>query len=215
MLYKKGVIRTMRKRILILILAGMFCLAGCDQNAENPPEEPGTQDEQKNSKDTEVPEEDGEDEDGQEQESQNNQKTGQDSDEPNEEQKPAESVKIDVYSSNDDATAFQTTEVTIGSVSPEAVLKALADQGAVSGEVQINSLNQTTVDGKDSLEIDFNGAFASYVSSMGTTGEYYVMGSVCNTFLSAYGCEQIKITVDGGILTTGHSEYTEYMGMFS
>ena len=70
----------MRKRILILILAGMFCLAGCDQNAENPPEEPGTQDEQKNSKDTEVPEEDGEDEDGQEQESQNNQKTGQDSD---------------------------------------------------------------------------------------------------------------------------------------
>ena len=70
MLYKKGGIRTMRKRILILILAGMFCLAGCDQNAENPPEEPGTQDEQKNSKDTEVPEEDGEDEDGQEQESQ-------------------------------------------------------------------------------------------------------------------------------------------------
>lgn len=215
MLQEKGVIRTMKKRILVLILAGMFCLAGCGQNAANPPEESSTQDEQKNPQDTDDSEGDGEDEDGQEQVSQDNQKTNKEPEEPNEGQKSAESVKIRVYSSNDDATAFQTTEVAIAAVSPEAVLKALADQGVITGEVQINSLNQATVDGKDTLQIDFNEAFASYVSSMGTTGEYYVMGSVCNTFLGAYGCEQIKITVDGGTLTTGHSEYTECLGTFS
>ena len=37
----------MKKRILILVLAGMFCLTACNQGADNPPEEPKTQEEEK------------------------------------------------------------------------------------------------------------------------------------------------------------------------
>lgn len=203
----------MKKRILILLLAGMFCLAGCEQNTQNPPQDPAAQDEQ-DTDDKEDPQEDGKDED--EPKPVDDQKSGDASKEDEgEENKPAESVKIHVYSSNDDATAFQSTEAAITSLSPEAVLQALALQGAIAADVKINSLEQSTVDGISTLLIDFNGAFASYVSSMGSTGEYYAIGGVCNTFLDAYGCEQIKITVDGATLETGHTDYPGYMGMFS
>ena len=205
----------MKKRILILLLAGMFCLAGCGQDTENPPQDSVTQDGQ-DTDDKENPEEDGEGGDEQEQEQKDKQESGDAfGEDTEEEEKPAETVKINVYSSNDDATAFQTVEAEITSRSPEAVLKALAEQGAIAADVKVNSLEQTTADGVGTLLIDFNGAFASYVSSMGSTGEYYAIGGVCNTFLDAYGCEQIKITVDGATLETGHTDYPGYMGMFS
>ena len=62
--------------------------------------------------------------------------------------------------------------------------------------------------------VDFNGAFGVYVSSKGTTGEYYTIGSIVNTFLDAYGCEKIKITVEGNTLETGHNDYPGYMDRF-
>ena len=46
---------------------------------------------------------------------------------------------------------------------------------------------------------------------MGSTGEYYIIGSVCNTFLDAYGCEKIKITVENATLETGHAEFSGYL----
>lgn len=202
----------MKKRILILVLAGMFCLAGCGQDTENPPKDPVIQDEQKDPEDNEDPDEDGDGEIVQNLDEQDGQGT---EDGQEDGQTDVESVTIHVYSSNDDATAFQSTEVTVGSLSPEAVLQALVDQGAIPADVRINSLEQTTADGIGTLMIDFNGAFASYVSSMGSAGEYYAMGSVCNTFLDAYGCEQVKITVDGATLETGHTDYPGYMGMYS
>ena len=38
--------------------------------------------------------------------------------------------------------------------------------------------------------------------------------SVVNTFLDAYGCEKIKITVEGNTLESGHAEYPRYMNRF-
>ena len=125
------------------------------------------------------------------------------------------SPDITVYYSNEDATAFDSEEIQMGSFSSENILNALVDKGVVTADVKILSLEVKEVDGKDTLEVDFNNAFGSYISSMGTSGEYYIMGGVCNTFLDAYECEQIKITVEGGILETGHAEYPGYMTKFS
>ena len=47
------------------------------------------------------------------------------------------------------------------------------------------------------MDLDMNQAFQKFLQSMGTAGEYVVMGSVTNTFLNAYDCEQVKITVEG------------------
>ena len=124
-------------------------------------------------------------------------------------------VSITIYYSNDDATAFTSEEVQINSLSPEEVLNAFIEKGAIAADVEILSFETTTVDGKSTILLDFNDAFASYISSMGSTGEYFVMGSICNTFLDVYDCEQIQVTVDGDTLSTGHAEYPGYMTTFS
>lgn len=125
-----------------------------------------------------------------------------------------EPMTIVTYFSNDDATAFISEEVQIDALTPEEVLNALISKGAVAADVQILAFNTVTVDDKPTIEIDFNSAFATFVTNMGSTGEYFAIGSICNTFLNAYDCEQIKITVEGQTLTTGHAEYPGYMTTF-
>lgn len=64
------------------------------------------------------------------------------------------------------------------------------------------------------LDLDLNQAFGNALGSMGTAGEYMTLGSLCNTFLDAYGCEKIQITVEGNTLETGHTEYPGYLNKF-
>ena len=202
----------MKKRILIMILAGLFCLTACEQSQDNPPTEPVSQDEQEKPEDDNMNEDEEDDQDGEPQE----EKPDKDREEnQGTDQNTEGTTKITIYSCNEDATAFATSEVELDSLTPQAVLDALFVQGAVSADVKINSLEKSTVDGEDTILIDFNSAFASYVSSMGSAGEYYAVGSVCNTFLDAYFCDQIKSTVDGATLETGHMEYSGYFGKFS
>ena len=93
-------------------------------------------------------------------------------------------------------------------------MNALIEKSVLSSDVQVLKCDKQTVEGVESLEVDFNGAFGVYVSSKGTTGEYYTIGSIVNTFLDAYGCEKIKITVEGNTLETGHNDYPGYMDRF-
>ena len=209
----------MKKRLLLsmLFLAGILCLAGCDQTKSNEvnasdqeeSETPGQGDqEEEEDQDQDDQEKDSQEEEGQDQEN-------QESDQSEVDNSVQHSPDITVYYSNEDATAFDSEEIQMGSFSAENILTALVDKGVVTADVKILSLEVKEVDGKDTIEIDFNNAFASYISSMGTSGEYYIMGGVCNTFLDAYECDQIKITVEGGTLETGHAEYPGYMTQFS
>ena len=124
------------------------------------------------------------------------------------------SVEIKVYMSNDDATAFVSESVEIAELTPENMVNALIEKSVLSSDVQVLKCDKQTVEGVESLEVDFNEAFGVYVSSKGTTGEYYTIGSIVNTFLEAYGCEKIKITVEGNTLETGHNDYPGYMDRF-
>ena len=98
------------------------------------------------------------------------------------------SAEITIYTSNDDATAFVSDSVKIDELTPENIVKVLIEKSVLASDVQVLKCDKQTVDGVESLEIDFNEAFGAYVCSMGTTGEYYTIGSVVNTFLDAYGC---------------------------
>ena len=124
------------------------------------------------------------------------------------------SVEINAYVSNDDATAFVAESVKIDELTPENIVNALVQKSVLSSDVRVLKCEEQTVDGVKSLDVDFNEAFGAYVCSMGTTGEYYTIGSIVNTFLDAYGCEKIKITVEGNTLESGHAEYPGYMNRF-
>lgn len=183
-----------------MVLVGMMCLTACSKSSES--QETTVQEAQEKEDKSDSEEVEGASEEKEA-------PVVQESEEPEDELR-----EIQIYYCNEDATAFTSEEVQIDSLSPEAVLNALIEKGAIAADVEVMSLETTTVDGKQTLLLDLNDAFASYISSMGSTGEYFVMGSICNTFLDAYDCDQIQITVGGDTLSTGHAEYPGYMSKF-
>ena len=122
---------------------------------------------------------------------------------------------IKVYYSNSDASGFESEEVATGSLSSNEVLKALVDKGVLPVDVSLLSFKEFEKDNEKLLELDFSDKFITYIKTLGTSAEYYIVGSICNTFLDAYGSDKIHITVNGDVFTTGHAEYPGYMGKFN
>lgn len=122
---------------------------------------------------------------------------------------------VTIYSPNEMADGFVTEDVQTTDVTESWVVEQLIAQGVIPGNVQALSCAETQEDGVKSLNLDLNQAFADFLQSLGSTGEYMVVGSVCNTFLDAYGCSQMRITVEGNTLATGHAEYPGYMKKFN
>jgi calcineurin-like phosphoesterase len=85
----------------------------------------------------------------------------------------------------------------------------------LAGEVILDdvAVNFARINGK-CLELDMNQAFYTQLTSMGTTGEKMLVGSLVNTFLSAYGTETVMLTVDRQIIDSGHIVYGEPLGYF-
>lgn len=122
---------------------------------------------------------------------------------------------IKVYYSNADASGFESEEVAVESLSSNEVLKALVDKGVLPVDVSLLSFKEFEKDNEKLLELDFSDKFNTYIKTLGTSAEYYIVGSICNTFLDAYGSDKIHITVNGDAFTTGHAEYPGFMGKFN
>lgn len=132
-----------------------------------------------------------------------------------EQQETAVSSKtVTIYSPNEMADGFVTEDVQTADVTESWVVEQLIAKGVIPGNVQALFCAETQEGGVKSLDLDLNQAFSDFLQSLGSTGEYMVVGSVCNTFLDAYDCSQIRITVEGNSLATGHAEYPGYMSKF-
>ena len=108
-----------------------------------------------------------------------------------------------LYIPNSNADGFDTNEISVQEITPENILDELQTAVVLTENVWINDFQI-----EDSqLKIDFNVVFADILCTTGSAGEYMVMGSVVNTFLSAYQAESVFITVNGEILETGHVIY--------
>jgi hypothetical protein len=118
-----------------------------------------------------------------------------------------EATTLLVYVPNENADGFYTTEITGDGLT---VLEALIQTGTLTEDTRIN---EQSCDG-DTMYIDFNQAFADLVCSMGTSGEYMIMGAVVNTMLANHDVAYVVITVDGHILESGHVIYDFPMEFF-
>ncbi len=131
------------------------------------------------------------------------------------EKKDSDKIEINVYKSNANSNGFETEKTELSELTDQAVLQALIDQKVLPEDVGIVSFKIEDVDGKKSIHLDFDTGFSAYILNVGSSEEYYAMGSVCNTFLEAFDCEQIKITVYDNILETGHRDYPGYMKKYT
>lgn len=118
------------------------------------------------------------------------------------EQAPA-GVTLDVYVSDDTAERFVISPQTVATVDENTVFEALKAAGTIPQDTRLISF---TRDG-NALTIDMSGEFAAYVCTMGTSGEYMLIGSLVNTYLNALGGETLMIYSEGAAMETGHNIY--------
>lgn len=116
-----------------------------------------------------------------------------------------EEILITVYYPNDNSDGVEKEEMKCKQLTPENIWALLKSKEVVAENTKVNSLNKE----ENTLKLDVNTAFGEQLRSYGTAGENMLMQSVVNTFLDAYGCEQIQITEDGSTLVSGHREYAD------
>ena len=112
-------------------------------------------------------------------------------------------VTYQLYLPNANADGFDVMTIQATEITADLILAELQYNGVLPDTVIINSFESKGAQ----LNIDFNRAFADLVCSMGTAGEMMIIGSVVNTFLSAFQAESVYITVDLEILESGHVIY--------
>lgn len=122
-------------------------------------------------------------------------------------------VTVEIYYANTLLTGFVGEEMELEELSAAALTDRLSSHNIVSTDTRVNGF-WADEDGV-TYHLDLSRQFKEYIKLMSEEGEYYVMGSLANTFLSAYDGEQIYITVDGSILETKHNTYTESLGWYN
>lgn len=108
-----------------------------------------------------------------------------------------------LYYGDQNAETFLYEEVQVPVIDETVVMEKLIAAGVLPEGTVIN----TFAAAGSQLNIDFNDAFLTYLSSMGTAGERMLVGSVVNTFLSAYDAHSVFFTVGGEIVESGHVIY--------
>ena len=122
-----------------------------------------------------------------------------------------EVLTITIYHGNANADGFETTEFEVEAMNTDILVEKLIEVGALNEDVVLGSMQF-----KDGgLVLNFNDAFADQLNTMGTSGERMMVGSVVNTFLTAFNkVDKVSILVGGQIVESGHVIYDEPMGFF-
>ena len=123
-------------------------------------------------------------------------------------------TKVTIYHGNDTVEMMVTKEALLPDLTAENLADALIEAGVLEKGVKVNSLEISEKEGMTYLELDFNEAFLTKLNRMGTSGEYFYMGGVVNTFLKAFDAYAVKITVDGKPAESGHNIYSEALRFF-
>ena len=121
-----------------------------------------------------------------------------------------QAVTILVYYGNDNADALVSREAELPALSPEAVAGELIAVGILPEGTLVNRLEVIG----PYLYLDLSYEFFAKLQTMGTSGEWIMVGSVTNTFLEAYGAEALLLTANGAIIETGHVVYDEPLTRF-
>ena len=115
----------------------------------------------------------------------------------------AQPQSLTLYYGDDNAEFILSKEVQVAEITADTIVGQLISAGVLREGVAVNSMFQNG----SSLFVDFNQEFANLVCSMGTAGEYIIIGSTVNTFLGAFQATSVTFTVNGQVLESGHAIY--------
>lgn len=130
-------------------------------------------------------------------------------------------ITIRIYHGDDMAENICVNTALTEEITPEILIMNLVSYQVLPDTVTVESFSEETETAKDGtvtdkrLLLDLSSDFGSWLSSMGTSGEMIVMGSLVNTFLDAYDASAMKVTVEGQVLETGHQIYDGWLELYS
>lgn len=112
-------------------------------------------------------------------------------------------VEVTLYLPNENVDGFDEKTISLSALDGADLVAALVAEGIYSEDITLLSMTQ---DG-DNLTLDMSQAFGTAASTTGTAGELMLIGSLVNTFLTAYDVETVTLLVEGNQLETGHTIY--------
>lgn len=122
----------------------------------------------------------------------------------------SEKISVNVYIANSEDGTLTVEKKECEELNASVLWGFLKETGIIPEGSEVISLDEEG--GK--LLLDVDSVFGERLRSQGTAGEREILGCVVNTFLDAYGCDEIKITEEGKVLLSGHAEYADYFTKF-
>ncbi|MDD2971422.1 MAG: hypothetical protein PHE02_04735 [Lachnospiraceae bacterium] len=114
---------------------------------------------------------------------------------------------VSIYYGSGTTMGLKTEEISISEVTPMTILGLLARHNIVSIDTKVQKFEEKTENGKKVLYLDLSKQFKDYVNMMGKDGEYIVIAGLTDTFLSAYGADEMVLTVNDVPLSTNNNKY--------
>ena len=114
---------------------------------------------------------------------------------------------IVLYHANTMLNGFVTEDVVLDELSADDIIDELCSYNIVSTDTRV--MNFSISDDKKTVFLDLNKKFGEYVNLVNEQGEYYILGSLVNSFLGAYDADSIELTINGETLETKRNTYTD------
>lgn len=118
-------------------------------------------------------------------------------------------TEVKIYYGNGASDELNMEVETMGQLTADNLIDALAKHNIVSIGTKVNSFGKEENNDVKTLHLDLSKTFHEYLKTMTKEGENIIMCSIAATFLEAYGADGITITVEGDILQTDHAVYEE------
>ena len=137
-----------------------------------------------------------------------------------------EEWEADLYLPNDTADGFLVVRETV-EATPQGIVDALMARGVLPEGTAVDAFEAHS-DGVESREgdvasyevgdvslaLDLSEEFLSALENAGASGETMVLGSLVNTFLTAYHAVEMTLTCGGAAVETGHGVYDGPLAFF-
>lgn len=196
--------KSSRRFTVIMFIAGLMCafLAGCAVGNETQRSEAESETQAGNSSGTSKIEVSGE---VTPVESEPENLTPEENEEPERSEPPVRSVTIYYVDDLSAVVMGKKTDVT----DEYDIWNALKEYGILTEDCELQKMDLNETD--RTMTLDFNEATANRINSMGTTGETEITGCIMNTYLEAYDCTGIRLTVDGqGFVSSHGADFGKY-----
>ena len=137
-----------------------------------------------------------------------------------------EEMEADLYLPNDSADGFlvvrETVDATAQGLADALIARGVLPEGTAVESFATHSDGVETREGDMvryevgdvSLSLDLSEEFLGALENAGTSGKTVVLGSVVNTFLTAYHAVEMTLTCGGAAVETGHGVYDGPLAFF-